>query len=163
MTSVSRCCRAWLSFLLLQDMGVIWMCYNDQAALLFKAASPIIARQYSVAVALICVLRMSLLCYFDSWPLHFCHIMMTTLYSLSMVAEMYYFKTMLSAVPNIVRVVVQVITIIVLATSQQWLSTPPPDRQQRRSGRLFAKHYMEGDLLTPPETDDVRELRKKQS
>lgn len=51
--------------------------------------------------------RMSLLCYFDSWPLHFCHIMMTTLYSLSMVAEMYYFKTMLSAVPNIVRVVVQ--------------------------------------------------------
>lgn len=64
---------------------------------------------------------------------------------------------------SLVEIYFAVITIIVLATSQQWLSTPPPDRQQRRSGRLFAKHYMEGDLLTPPETDDVRELRKKQS
>ncbi|EYB92919.1 hypothetical protein Y032_0188g1137 [Ancylostoma ceylanicum] len=76
-----------------------------------------------------------------------------------------------SSTPNFVRVVVQgilpenvlpVVTVILFTIAQRWLYELPPVGPVRRKGRLFAKHYMEGDLLNPPESDDVRELRKKQ-
>ncbi|KAL6742075.1 hypothetical protein Aduo_015273 [Ancylostoma duodenale] len=177
MSSLSRCSRAWLSFLLLQDVGVIWMCCSGQAALLFKNTSAPLARQYSLVVAAICVVRLFLLGFFESFPLHACHITVTTLYALAMAAEMFYYKTMGSTTPNIVRVVVQgilprkkllknvlipAVTVILFTVAQRWLHELPQVGPVRRKGRLFAKHYMEGDLLNPPESDDVRELRKKQ-
>ncbi|XGW03767.1 hypothetical protein V3C99_015155 [Haemonchus contortus] len=160
MRSVSHCCRAWLSFVLLQDIGVIWMCYSGQAGLLFKTVSLAAARQYALSVVLICVVRLFLLGYFDSWPLHVCHLSMTAMYLLSMATEIYYYQSMIAAVPNIARMAVQAVTIVGLILAQKWLVSPPPE-PPRRKGRLFAKHYMEGDLLKPPETDDVSQLRKK--
>ncbi|RCN40007.1 hypothetical protein ANCCAN_14059 [Ancylostoma caninum] len=162
MSSLSRCSRAWLSFLLLQDVGVIWMCCSGQASLLFKNATASVARQYSLVVAVICVVRLFLLRFFESFPLHACHITVTTLYALAMGAEMFYYRTMDSTTPNIVRVVVQAVTVILFTIAQRWLYELPQAGPVRRKGRLFAKHYMEGDLLIPPESDDVRELRKKQ-
>ncbi|VDL79034.1 unnamed protein product [Nippostrongylus brasiliensis] len=139
----------------------MWMCFSGQAQLLFEAASPVVFRQYSLTIALICCIRVFLLSFFDSRPLHICHLTMTVVYSLSLASEIWFYKAMANTIPNIVRLVVQVLTVIALSIAQRWLDSPPPVEERRR-GRLFAKHYMEGDLLNPPETEDVRKLRKKQ-
>ncbi|KHJ90451.1 hypothetical protein OESDEN_09707 [Oesophagostomum dentatum] len=78
-----------------------------------------------------------------------------------MLAEMFYYKTVETSMPNVVRIIVQVATAIGFSIVQRWLCAPPQIEPPRRKGRLFAKHYMEGNLLTPPDTDDVRELKKQ--
>ncbi|VDM73787.1 unnamed protein product [Strongylus vulgaris] len=96
------------------------------------------------------------------------------LYTLSMLVEMVYYETIEVVTPNVVRIAVQgtlffflfisidLVTIIGFAVVQRWLCATPQIEPARRKGRLFAKHYMEGNLLNPPDTDEVRELRKKQ-
>ncbi|VDM54379.1 unnamed protein product [Angiostrongylus costaricensis] len=107
MTLLSRCCRAWMSFVLLQDIGFIWMCCNGRARFLLKNYAPEVARQHSLSVALIGTVRLLLLEYFDSGLLHACHLTLTVVYSLSMLGEMFYFESLNSSVPNIARIVVQ--------------------------------------------------------
>ncbi|VDK62741.1 unnamed protein product [Cylicostephanus goldi] len=139
------------------------MCYTGQVAQLFKNGVPaVVARQHSVAIAVMCVVRLFLLGFFESSALHACHISVTILYILNMLMEMLYYETINATLPNVVRVAVQVVTAAGFAMAQRWLCAIPQAEPVRRKGRLFAKHYMEGHLLDPPETDEVRELRKKQ-
>uniref|UniRef100_A0A0M3I3S2 Transmembrane protein n=1 Tax=Ascaris lumbricoides TaxID=6252 RepID=A0A0M3I3S2_ASCLU len=156
--------RTWLAFTVLQLIGNLWQCTNSKGfpAKMFREhawnqVSPIVSRLFFVHNLLILVLRLCLIFWFDSRPLHVFHLACSTISMVYLALEAFYFLSLDSCVPVISQVVLSgVSVVIVLACKNAIFDDPPSTKSEKR--KLTSKHF-----LTPlGNLSSLEETKKKQ-
>ncbi|CAI4223463.1 unnamed protein product [Auanema sp. JU1783] len=159
--------RAWLAFLTLQVFGSIFVSYAG-----FHASQPVIfvggeptatSRFFALNQALLGSIRVILMGNFGNETIHLSHLITTSLFSFHFALELFCYKSLITSLYTIVLLILNVTTIIFFKL-RHYLIVAEPKTEKRRSGRLiYAKHYMENDVLPhPPETAEIRKLKKRQ-
>lgn len=113
--------RTWLAFTILQLIGNIWQCTNvDSFSRRFFRPSPggkipaIVPRLFLVHDLSLLLLRLLLVYYFDSLPLHVSHIATTTVSLIFFLLEMLWFQSLDITVPVISQLALSGCTVIIV-------------------------------------------------
>ncbi|CAB3398988.1 unnamed protein product [Caenorhabditis bovis] len=159
---IERSARAWLSIVVVQALGSIWIAYSNQTSKShFVAHSPVLSRTHALPLALLCILRIVVIFEFQSIPLHVAHILLSLATAIHTLSEVFYFGSMTYGVVTVTEVTLNGFSAVLLTALIFFKISQEPQPERRRPKRLTAKHLMEGNLLTPDEDDELVKAYKK--
>uniref|UniRef100_A0A1I7UVG3 Transmembrane protein n=1 Tax=Caenorhabditis tropicalis TaxID=1561998 RepID=A0A1I7UVG3_9PELO len=162
---MERSTRAWMSIVVVQAMGSVWMCYAKQkAASHYTSPTPSLSRAHALPLALLCILRIVLIFDFRNVSVHIAHILMSIITAVHTMSEVFFYQSMSYGIVTVTEVTLNSFSVVVMLCfllSPSFNSDDSKDNQRKGPRKLYAKHYMEGDSLTPDEDDELVQAYKK--
>uniref|UniRef100_A0A8R1E1L2 Uncharacterized protein n=1 Tax=Caenorhabditis japonica TaxID=281687 RepID=A0A8R1E1L2_CAEJA len=161
---MERSARAWMSIVVVQAMGSVWMCYAKQsAASHYTPSSPALSRAHALPLALLCVLRIVLIFSFRNVAVHVAHILLSIVTALHTFSEVFFFESMSYGIVTVTEVTLNAFSVVVMFTflTSSSFNTENVTENARRPRKITAKHFMEGEMLTPDEDDEMVKAYKK--
>ncbi|CAI2354208.1 unnamed protein product [Caenorhabditis sp. 36 PRJEB53466] len=135
---MERSARAWMSIVVVQAMGSVWMCYAKQsAASHYTSASPALSRAHALPLALVCVLRIVLIFDFRNLAVHIAHILLSTITAIHTFAEVFFYLSMSYGIVTVTEVTLNSFTVVVMVTflTSSAFSEPSTVEKRRKLGR----------------------------
>ncbi|KHN77403.1 hypothetical protein Tcan_04937 [Toxocara canis] len=141
--------RTWLAFTVLQLIGNLWQCSNSKTfpTKMFREhawthVSPIVSRLFFLHNLLLLLLRLFLIFWFDSRPLHVFHLTCSTVSMVYLALEAFYFLSLDSCVPVISQVVLSGISIVVILVSKSAIFSDAAVAKAEKKRKLTSKHFL---------------------
>ncbi|CAL2044581.1 hypothetical protein CAEBREN_14823 [Caenorhabditis brenneri] len=159
---MERSTRAWMSIVVVQAMGSVWMCYAKQnAASHYASTNPALSRAHALPLALLCILRIVLIFDFRNFAIHIAHILLSIITAIHTMTEVFYYQSMSYGIVTVTEVTLNSFSVVVMLTFLLSPSFNSDDSNGKRPRKVTAKHYMEGEMLTPDEDDELVQAYKK--
>ncbi|CAC42259.1 putative ergosterol biosynthetic protein 28 homolog [Caenorhabditis elegans] len=160
---MERSTRAWMSIVVVQAMGSVWMCYAKQnSASHYTSTLPALSRAHALPLALLCILRIVLIFDFRNFSIHIAHILLSILTAIHTMTEVFFYQSMSYGIVTVTEVTLNSFSVVVMLT---FLLSPSFKNEQegkeKRARKVTAKHYMEGEMLTPEDDDELVQAYKK--
>ncbi|GMR56853.1 hypothetical protein PMAYCL1PPCAC_27048 [Pristionchus mayeri] len=162
MSSVEKYLKGWTAFNILQLLGPIALGYCKPGSLaeqIFPGGAAIHMRTHAQSAALMLIVKVALLSFFSSRPLHIVHLLFSLVSALSLSIELFLYKIMPLNTANLFNLGLSAINLVLFTVCWRTLTEPeePPRKGPRR---LFAKHYMEGNMFGVEDIELEKRRRK---
>ncbi|KAF1751796.1 hypothetical protein GCK72_018350 [Caenorhabditis remanei] len=161
---MERSTRAWMSIVVVQAMGSVWMCYAKQkAASHYISTLPALSRAHALPLALLCILRIVLIFDFRNVSVHVAHILLSIITAIHTMSEVFYYQAMSYGIVTVTEVTLNCFSVVVMLCFilSSSFNSSESDGNGKRPRKVIAKHYMEAEMLTPDEDDELVQAYKK--
>ncbi|CAP28483.1 Protein CBG08525 [Caenorhabditis briggsae] len=162
---LERSTRAWLTIVVIQAMGSVWMCYAKQnAASHYTSKSTALSRAHALPLALLCILRIVLIFDYRNISVHISHILLSIFTALHTLSEVFYYQSMSYGIVTVTEVTLNSFSAFVMLCfifSSSFHEKIKAETLKKRKREFVARHYMEGDSLTPDDDDELVQAYRK--